>query len=124
MTARDKLSDIQRFISKFKGEDHLTIEYESRRKYAEKLMYFYMGVEVASIDCNRMPFYKKNRGETYKAHSSDLGKRILFLLEHASQSRVIGWDEEYALILKQSPIMKITYDAFVAATRLCCINRP
>lgn len=116
MTARDKLSDIQRFISKFKGEDHLTIEYESRSKYAEKLMYFYMGVEVASIDCNRMPFYKKNRGETYKAHSSDLGKRILLLLEHASQSRVIGWDEEYALILKQSPIMKLTYDAFVAAT--------
>lgn len=116
LSARDGLFNLQCFVKSNEDVNSITLDYSQRRKYEEKLMYYYMGVSIASLDVKWLPFYKKNVGLTYKALSSNLGKEILVLLEHASGSRALGWDEEYALLLKYSPIMEITYDAFVAAT--------
>jgi hypothetical protein len=63
-----------------------------------------------------MPFFKMKSGITYRARASGLGYQILNILNHASQSRVLGWDEEYASIINYSPLMKLTYSAFAAAT--------
>ena len=119
MSARDGFIVLQRFTYQNKERNGSLISYEERRRYAEKLMYYKMGVSIASIDVNRVHFYKDKNSITFKAYCSPFGESILVLLEHASQSRVLGWDEEYALLLKQSPIMKMTHEAFVAATTPC-----
>lgn len=118
MSVRDKAMYLQRFINSTKGSNGFVISFDQRKKHEEKLMYYKAGVAIAAIDVNRLPFYKRQRGPTYKADASKIGRRILVLLEHASQSRAIGWDEEYAFILQHSPIMKMTHDAFIAATTL------
>lgn len=116
MSEKDRLFELQCFVKKIDDSNSIAIDYAQRRKYQEKLMYYYMGVAIASLDIGWMPFYTKNVGITYKARSSDLGKGIISLLQHANASRALGWDEEYALLLQHSPIMKTTYEAFVAAS--------
>ena len=118
MPLRDKFIDLQRFIYKSKENNCFAIDYEQRSKYSEKLMYYYMGANIASLDVKRLPFYKRRRGSTYVARASKLGQQILNLLRHAGQSRVLGWYEEYYLIIEKSPIMNLTYNAFSAAASL------
>ena len=116
MSVRDKFIDLQRFVIKNKRDSCFIISYDERRKYYEKLMYYSVGANIASLDIKRMPFFKMKSGITYRARASGLGHQILNILNHASQSRVLGWDEEYASIINYSPLMKLTYSAFVAAT--------
>ena len=116
MSARDKFIDLQRFVFKNKSDSCFTISYEDRRIYHEKLMYYSIGVNIASLDKKRMPFFKMKSGTTYRARASGLGHQILNILNHASQARLLGWDEEYASIINYSPLMKLTFSAFVAAT--------
>ncbi|KGH28585.1 YagK/YfjJ domain-containing protein [Comamonas testosteroni] len=116
MSVRDKFIDLQRFVFKKREDSFFTINYEERRKHYDQLMYYYIGVDIASLDEKRMPFFKMKSGMTYKARASGLGYQILSLLSHAGQSRVLGWDEEYASIINYSPLMKLNYNAFAAAT--------
>ncbi|MEG2974620.1 MAG: inovirus-type Gp2 protein [Comamonas sp.] len=116
MSVRDKFIDLQRFVIKNKTDSCFIISYDERRNYYEKLMYYSVGANIASLDIKRMPFFKMKSGITYRARASGLGHQILNILNHASQSRVLGWDEEYASIINYSPLMKLTYSAFVAAT--------
>ena len=86
MSEKDRLFELQCFVKKIDDSNSITIDYVQRRKYHEKLMYYYMGVAIASLDPEWMPFYTKNVGITYKARSSDLGKGIISLLQHANAS--------------------------------------
>ena len=103
MSVRDKFIDLQRFVIKNKTDSCFIISYDERRNYYEKLMYYSVGANIASLDIKRMPFFKMKSGITYRARASGLGHQILNILNHASQSRVLGWDEEYASIINYSP---------------------
>lgn len=115
MSIRIKFIDLQRYVYKSKEFPEFILDYSERRRYSEKLMYYYMGIKIASLDKNRMPFFKMKNSITYVARSSDLGKEILSLLEFAGNSNLFGLDEEYARALQLSPIMRMTYNAFAAA---------
>jgi hypothetical protein len=54
MSVRDKFIDLQRFVLKNKQDSCFTISYDERRKYYEKLMYYSIGANIASLE------YKKN----------------------------------------------------------------
>ena len=115
MSVRDKFMDLQRFVLKNNKDSGFIISYDERRKYSEKLMYYCVGANISSLNFKKMPFFKMKSGMTYRARASGLGYQILNILNHASQSRVLGWDEEYAPIINYSPLMKLTYSAFAAA---------
>lgn len=114
MSERDRFIELQRFV--IKVDNNLMISYADRERYYEKAMYFHIGAYIASLNVEKMPFYKINCGMTYRLRISKLGERILRVMSHASQSRLFGWDEEYASIINYSPLMKLTYSAFSAAT--------
>ena len=83
MSARDKFIDLQRFVSKNKSDSCFTISYEDRRIYHEKLMYYSIGVNIASLDTKRMPFFKMKSGTTYRARASGLGHQMALLHKSA-----------------------------------------
>lgn len=114
MSNRDKFMDLQKFV--IKVDNNLMISHAERERYYEKVMYYHIGVHIASLNVEKMPFFKMKCGMTYRLRISKLGERILRVMSHASQSRLFGWDEEYASVINYSPLMKLTYTAFAAAT--------
>ena len=85
MSVRDKFIDLQRFVIKNKRDSCFIISYDERRNYYEKLMYYSVGANIASLDIKRMPFFKMKSGITYRARASGLGHQILNILKTSFQ---------------------------------------
>ena len=119
MKLRRILLDIDRFVCSKRNEGNdankFFIDYEDRKKYEEQIMYLQMGINIASMNTNRMPFFIMKSGPFNFIRRSELGDKILFLLNHASQSRILGWEDEYKEVIAFSPVLKMTYEAFCAA---------
>lgn len=88
--------DIDRFVCSKRNRrndgNEFFVNYEDRKKYEEQIMYFQMGINIASMNTNRMPFFVIKSGPFKFIRRSELGDKILFLLNHASQSRILGWE--------------------------------
>lgn len=112
--------DLDRFLCSRRNESShgntIFVDYEDRKRYEEQMMYFQMGINIAAMSTSRMPFFLMKSGPFQFIRKNDLGDKILFMLNHASQSRVLEWDQEYKEVISLSPILRMTYESFYAAS--------